>query len=31
VIDIPPNLPTGGRVAWVAEQLTALGLDLTAR
>jgi hypothetical protein len=31
VIDIPPNMSTGQRVAWIAEQLAALGLDPTTR
>ncbi|MBX6357112.1 MAG: AAA family ATPase [Micromonosporaceae bacterium] len=31
VIDIPPNMSTGQRVAWIAERLTSLGLDPTSR
>ncbi len=31
VIDIPPNMSTGQRVTWIAEQLTDLGLDPTTR
>ncbi|WP_018639384.1 AAA family ATPase [Parafrankia elaeagni] len=31
IYDIPPNMPTSARVGWIAEQLTALGLDPTNR
>lgn len=31
IYDIPPNMSTSQRVDWIAEQLTALGLDPTTR